>query len=101
MQPCPELAGYVQNVRLPRSGLNLFTYQLGDPNAPALVLLHGLGDEADTWRYVLAGIAERRRVIALDLPGFGRSDKPDAAYSVPFFQDSLLELMDTTGTSPG
>jgi len=43
-------------------------------NKPTVILIHGLGDEADTWRYVfplLAGAGYR--VIAPDLPGFGRS----------------------------
>jgi pimeloyl-ACP methyl ester carboxylesterase len=43
-------------------------------NKPAVVLVHGLGDEADTWRYVFQPLAAAGyRVIAPDLPGFGRS----------------------------
>jgi pimeloyl-ACP methyl ester carboxylesterase len=43
-------------------------------NKPAVVLIHGLGDEADTWRYIFPLLAaEGYRVIAPDLPGFGRS----------------------------
>jgi pimeloyl-ACP methyl ester carboxylesterase len=43
-------------------------------NKPAVVLIHGLGDEADTWRYVFPLLAAAGcRVIAPDLPGFGRS----------------------------
>lgn len=38
-----------------------------------LVLIHGLGDEADTWRLVFPALAAGRRVVALDLPGFGRT----------------------------
>jgi len=37
------------------------------------VLVHGLGDEADSWRHVFAPLAADRRVVAPDLPGFGRS----------------------------
>jgi pimeloyl-ACP methyl ester carboxylesterase len=41
---------------------------------PSLVLVHGLGDEADSWRRVFAPLsAAGFRVIAPDLPGFGRS----------------------------
>jgi pimeloyl-ACP methyl ester carboxylesterase len=42
-------------------------------NGPTIVLIHGNGDEADTWRHVLPALARTRRVIAPDLPGFGRS----------------------------
>jgi pimeloyl-ACP methyl ester carboxylesterase len=39
---------------------------------PGIVLLHGYGDSADTWRPLLAELGERdRRAIAVDLPGFG------------------------------
>lgn len=59
------------------------------------LLVHGLGDEADTWRHVLPALAAQRRAIAVDLPGFGRSDKPDAPYSVPWYAGVLLDLLDT------
>jgi pimeloyl-ACP methyl ester carboxylesterase len=42
---------------------------------PPVVLLHGFGDSADTWRLVLARLARRdRAAIAVDLPGFGTAD---------------------------
>ena len=55
---------------------------------------HGLGDEADTWRHVFLPLAERYRVVALDLPGFGRSDKPRRTYSLAFLCSAVVELMD-------
>ena len=55
----------------------LFFYDAG-PNAHSVagsvvVLIHGNGDEADSWRHVIPTLATQRRVIAPDLPGFGRS----------------------------
>jgi pimeloyl-ACP methyl ester carboxylesterase len=95
MQPWPSLAPYARSLRLPKSGLQLFLYEAGPPDAAPLLLVHGLGDEADTWRHLLLKLSESKRVIALDLPGFGRSAKPERSYTVPFFQDVLLELLDT------
>ena len=95
MLPWPGLEAYTRSVRLATSGLTIHTYDTGEGAAPALLLVHGLGDEADTWRYLIRPLSTQSRVIALDLPGFGRSDKPDRAYTVPFFQDTLLELLDT------
>jgi pimeloyl-ACP methyl ester carboxylesterase len=47
-----------------------------------LLLLHGLGASTFTWRHIVPALARDHRVIALDLKGFGRSDKPfDARYS--------------------
>lgn len=49
---------------------------------PPLVLLHGLGASTFTWRRIVPALARSHRVIALDLRGFGRSDKPrDQRYS--------------------
>lgn len=43
---------------------------------PPLLLLHGFADSADTWRTVLAGLARHgRRVLAVDLPGFGTASR--------------------------
>ena len=49
---------------------------------PTLLLLHGLGASTFTWRYILPALARDYRVIAIDLKGFGHSDKPfDRKYS--------------------
>jgi pimeloyl-ACP methyl ester carboxylesterase len=97
MQPWPGLEHYGRTVRLDGRGLTLFLYEAGASDAPAMLLIHGLGDEADTWRHVVAPLAERYHVLAPDLPGFGRSDKPNRAYTLPFLRDTLLALMDALG----
>jgi len=43
---------------------------------PPVLLLHGLGASIFTWRHIIPALARSHRVIALDLKGFGRSDKP-------------------------
>ncbi len=40
---------------------------------PNIVLVHGNGDEADTWRHLFLPLTKSFRILALDLPGFGRS----------------------------
>jgi pimeloyl-ACP methyl ester carboxylesterase len=45
-----------------------------DRSVPAIVLLHGLGGCARHWLHVLPALGERSRAVALDLPGFGRSE---------------------------
>ncbi|MBX2804484.1 MAG: alpha/beta hydrolase [Hyphomicrobiales bacterium] len=48
-----------------------------------LILLHGLGASSYTWRKVIPDLAKSYRVIAIDLKGFGKSDKPlDSRYSL-------------------
>ncbi|MBW3574454.1 MAG: alpha/beta fold hydrolase, partial [Actinobacteria bacterium] len=49
----------------------------GDAGAPPLLLIHGLGATKASWLTVAPALARRYRVIALDLPGFGASSKPN------------------------
>ena len=56
-----------------------------------VLLLHGLGASSYAWRYVIPKLATSNRVIALDLKGFGQSDKPkDGKYSL-FDQAELVD----------
>jgi pimeloyl-ACP methyl ester carboxylesterase len=92
MAPWPGLAAYGRRVSL-ADGRQLFIFEAGNTDAPALMLVHGLGDEADSWRHVFGPLAERYHVVAVDLPGFGRSD-PARAYNLPALRDALLALLD-------
>lgn len=94
MQPFPGLERWSRQVRLPVSGISLHFYDTGQDTKPSVLLVHGLGDEADTWRRVLPLIQNDYRVIAPDLPGFGRSDSGKYPYTVPFFAGVMLELLD-------
>lgn len=71
------------HVRLEPDGqppLNVYAEELG--RGPVILLLHGLGGSSYTWRFIAPRLANSHRVIALDMRGFGRSDKPfDNAYS--------------------
>ncbi|MVU79511.1 alpha/beta fold hydrolase [Nocardia sp. ET3-3] len=52
-----------------------------DPDTPLVVLLHGFGDFWWTWRHQLTGLAARGfRTVAVDLRGYGDSDKPPRGY---------------------
>ncbi|MEM7481918.1 MAG: alpha/beta fold hydrolase [Acidobacteriota bacterium] len=75
------------------SGLRLHFTQAGE--GEPVLLLHGWPTSSYLWRNVMPPIAASHRVIALDLPGFGRSDKPlDASYSFRFFERVLTEFLD-------
>ncbi|MDQ3475457.1 MAG: alpha/beta fold hydrolase, partial [Actinomycetota bacterium] len=57
---------------------------------PPVLLLHGWPTSSYLWREVIPQIAMRNRVVALDLPGFGESDKPQDGYDFEFF-DRVLD----------
>lgn len=59
----------------------------------ALVLVHGWTCNMDFWRDQIPDFAKRNRVIALDLPGHGQSDKPQIAYTMDLFADAIDAVM--------
>ncbi|MFN2408118.1 MAG: alpha/beta fold hydrolase [Pyrinomonadaceae bacterium] len=59
----------------------------------AFVLVHGWGSNHDFWRAQVPDLAKRARVIALDLPGHGKSDKPETSYTMDYFAAAIDAVM--------
>lgn len=65
---------------------------------PAVLMLHGWPTSSFLYRNVAPHLTAKNRVIALDLPGFGKSDKPlEASYSFRFFDRILSGFLDALG----
>jgi pimeloyl-ACP methyl ester carboxylesterase len=61
-------------------------HTFGGRGTPPLVMVHGLGSSGYLeWRFNLPALAASQRVLAPDLPGFGRSERPRAGYGIPLF----------------
>ncbi|MCP2032377.1 pimeloyl-ACP methyl ester carboxylesterase [Okibacterium sp. HSC-33S16] len=75
------------------SGVRIAFTTSGPPVAPAMVVLHGLGEGAASWTTVGHFFADRFRVIALDLRGHGASDWP-GAYSFELMRDDVVGVME-------
>src|SRR5213080_1634914 len=77
-------------------GVNIH-YVCGGSGTP-LVLIHGLGSSAAVeFYYNLEPLAAHHRVLAIDLPGFGKSDKPVLAYTIDLFVKAVRDLMACEG----
>ena len=77
-------------------GVNLHYFCGG--SGPPLVLVHGLGSSAAVeFYYNLEPLAAHHRVFAIDLPGFGRSDKPVLRYTIDLFVRAVSDLMACEG----
>jgi pimeloyl-ACP methyl ester carboxylesterase len=57
-------------------GLKIFYRAAGDPGAPTILLLHGFPSASHMFRDLIPELAERYRVVAPDLPGFGMTEQP-------------------------
>jgi pimeloyl-ACP methyl ester carboxylesterase len=64
---------------------------------PPVLFIHGLGGFKENWEDTLPAFSGRFRAIALDLPGFGRSEKPDVPYGPPWFAAFVVKFLGTLG----
>lgn len=90
-------AGEVENgLRLRRIKTVEGTVSISEAGAgPPVVMLHGLGATKVSFLPTLAALAPDYRAIAVDLPGFGDSDKPiGAGYDAPYFARTMVALLD-------
>ena len=74
-------------------GHKIFYRETGPAQAPAVLLLHGFPSSSHQFRNLIPLLANRYRVIAPDLPGFGFSDAPDRAKFAYTF-DNLARVID-------
>jgi pimeloyl-ACP methyl ester carboxylesterase len=85
------------------AGVDIMAYEAGSTvtSARTLVLLHGLGHWTQAaWDVLVPLLDPALRIVAFDLPGFGRSAKPNAAYDTRFFGDVLGSVIETLAPGP-
>ncbi len=83
--------------RLRAAGLETFLIEAGSADAPPVVLLHGLGATSSSFLTTLWDLSADHRVLALDLPGFGETDKPLLPLRPAFFARHVLGVLDALG----
>lgn len=97
------LNGQLVRFRGRRAG-ELAYYQAGSAkrNTPTLVLLHSINAAASSFEMkpLFDHYARQRRVVALDLPGYGFSERADRDYSPTLFRDAILDLVEHLGGEP-
>lgn len=82
--------GESQYAKLDGARIHYKSYGKG---SEALVLVHGWTCNLDNWRDQIPDLSKRNRVIALDLPGHGQSDKPQIAYTMDLFANAIDAVM--------
>jgi pimeloyl-ACP methyl ester carboxylesterase len=92
-QPIPRTSIH----RVEADGVTVFYRQAGSPNSPVVLLLHGFPTSSFQYRDLIPRLADRCRVIAPDLPGFGFTEVPDQRrykYSFDSLADTVVAFTD-------
>ena len=76
---------------------DLYVVEDGQPDAPAVLLIHGTGACTAWWDPVIPQLAGTRRVIRVDLAGHGRSASPDGGYDIPAQARRVGAVLDRLG----
>ncbi len=74
-------------------GAKIRYLEAGDSSKPKVILLHGLGAQAESWQFNITALATQFHVIAPDQVGFGKSDKPFLKYRAGTYADFLDKFM--------
>jgi pimeloyl-ACP methyl ester carboxylesterase len=83
--------------RVAADGVSVFYREAGPPDAPVVLLLHGFPTSSFQYRELIPLLADRYRVIAPDLPGFGFTDVPQRRlyqYSFDALAHTILAFTD-------
>jgi pimeloyl-ACP methyl ester carboxylesterase len=89
----PALVGKQRTYRW--RGMDVRYTEAGDPDDPDVVLFHGINASSSSheFRKIFDELAEDYHVVAPDLPGFGRSDRPPLRYSAPLYEDFVGDFV--------
>jgi pimeloyl-ACP methyl ester carboxylesterase len=80
------------------NGIRLYCLEAGPPDGPLVMMLHGFPELAYSWRHQVAALgAAGFHAVAPDLPGYGRSDKPDVTYDCEWIDATLVGVADALG----
>jgi pimeloyl-ACP methyl ester carboxylesterase len=71
---------------------NIYFETKGEGNK-TVIFVHGLGCDMNSWKYQRGKINGVKEVY-IDLPGFGKSEKPVADYTLEFFAEAVIKVMD-------
>ena len=85
---------HTKTVQLP-TGIRMSYMEAGIPDGEPLLLIHGFSDSSRIWRLVISLLQNAFHIYAVDLRGFGQSDKPEQyVYSMPQHAEDVLAFMD-------
>lgn len=87
----------VEHAHADNDGVRIHYVSIGD--GPLVIMIHGFPDYWYTWRNQMDTLAETRRVVAIDMRGYNRSDKPTGveSYAMPLLVSDVAAVLRHTG----
>jgi len=79
------------------NGIRWHYVDQGNPQGTVILFLHGLPEGWYSWHYVLPLVDPNYRLIAIDMKGYGRSDRKDENYNWHIVAGQIVDLMDSLG----
>ena len=76
------------------NGIVQHVAEAGPPDGDPVILIHGWPQHWYEWRHLIPALADRHRVLAVDLRGFGWSDAPSSGYEKENLASDILALLD-------
>jgi pimeloyl-ACP methyl ester carboxylesterase len=74
-------------------GANRIHYVAAGKGSRTIVFVHGWACNLGFWHEQVSMLADKARLILIDLPGHGQSDKPQTAYTMDFFAEAVLAVL--------
>ena len=83
------------------AGIDWHVQDIGEPHLPVLLLLHGTGAATHSWRGLVPLLTPQFRVVAMDLPGHGFTQKPPRSLlSLPGMANGVRDLLKVLAIQP-
>ena len=81
------------------TGITMKYIEAGDPNGPAVLLIHGYTDSSFSYSRVIPLLDKRYRILAIDQRGHGETDKPENGYEMSGLAGDAAAFLDAMGIS--
>jgi pimeloyl-ACP methyl ester carboxylesterase len=78
---------------LAKMGTNRVHYQTEGQGSNTIVFVHGWACNAGFWREQVSAFGDKTKLVLIDLPGHGESDKPEVDYTMDYFADAVIAVM--------
>ena len=88
-----QILSQVEHSYVDNNGVKIHYVSLGAGSL--VVMIHGFPDFWYTWRHQMQGLADRFRMVAIDLRGYNRSDKPSGVdqYAMPLLVSDIVVVI--------